>query len=293
VASEDPENVTLWQRLNRRGVVRVALSYLVIAWLILQIGDVILDPLGAPAWTMRMLIVLAALGFPVSLALAWFLDITPSGIEVDRLDDAAVRPRLRGIRHYADIVIIGALLVVVALLLVRQEGLIPETTATPVVAILPFEEPNGSEDNRFGDGFSDTLIHKLGMFDELVVLASSSTFEFRDSEFDIREVASRLGATILLTGSIRRAGGLLRLDARLVDGTSGQQLWSANIRRPDEDVFRLQDEIANAVVSTLGLQLSAAQVHARRTVSGVVGGPAEVREYLRHGVQEFFQGRAP
>ncbi len=214
MANEDPENVTLWQRLNRRGVVRVALSYLVIAWLVLQIGDVILDPLGAPSWAMRMLIVLAAIGFPVALALAWFLDITPSGIEVDRLDDAAVRPRLRGIRHYADIVIIGALLVVVAMLLLRQEGLIPETTAPPVVAILPFEELDGSEDNRFGDGFSDTLIHKLGMFDELVVLASSSTFEFRDSGLDVAEVASRLGATVLLKGSMRRGGGFRQTVSR-------------------------------------------------------------------------------
>lgn len=257
---KNPEKVTLWQRIRRRGVMRVAISYLVIAWLVLQIGDVVLDPLGAPAWTMRLLIAVAAVGLPVALVLAWFLEFTPSGIEVDHLDEAATRPRVRGIRHYADVVIIGALLVVVAFLLLRQEGLIPEETAPTVVAILPFEELDSSEDNHFGDGFADTLIQKLGVIDELVVLASSSTFEFRDSGLDLTEAATGLGASVLLQGSLRRAGGLLRLDARLVDASSGQQLWVRNFRRPIEDVFRVQDEIANAVVSALGLQLSASQV---------------------------------
>jgi membrane protease YdiL (CAAX protease family) len=135
VNDKNPEKVTLWQRIRRRGVMRVAISYLVIAWLVLQIGDVVLDPLGAPAWTMRLLIAVAAVGLPVALVLAWFLEFTPSGIEVDHLDEAATRPRVRGIRHYADVVIIGALLVVVAFLLLRQEGLIPEETAPTVVAI--------------------------------------------------------------------------------------------------------------------------------------------------------------
>lgn len=255
-----PDKPTLWQRLRRRGVVRVALSYLVIAWLVLQIGDVVLGGLGAPPWAMRMLIVAAAAGFPIALVLAWFLEFTPSGIEVDHLEDAATRPTVRGLRHYADVVIIGALLVVVAFLLLRQEGLIPEDVAPPVVAILPFEELDSGTDNHFGDGFADTLIQKLGTLDDLVVLASSSTFEFRDRGLERTEIASKLGASVLLQGNMRRAGGLLRLDASLVDASSGQQLWSGNYSRPVEDVFRLQDEIANAIVSTLGVKLSASQV---------------------------------
>jgi TolB-like protein len=241
-------------------VLRVALSYLVIAWLVLQVGDVLLDPLGAPAWAMRLLIVLAAIGFPVSLIMAWFLEVTPSGIEVDHLPETAKRPTVRGVRHYADIVIIVGLLLVVAFLLVRQQDLFPDAAETPVVAILPFEELDSSADNHFGDGFADTLIHKLGMLDQMVVLASSSTFEFRANAFDLSEIAAKLGASVLLQGSLRRAGGLLRLDAQLVDGASGQQLWSGRFRRPVDDVFRVQDEIANAIATTIGVEMIPSQV---------------------------------
>jgi len=260
VAGKQPQKHSFWHRLRQRGVVRVALSYLVIAWLVLQIGDVVLEPLGAPPWVMRSLIALAAVGFPVALLLAWFLEITPAGIEIDRLVESAARPTVTGIRRYADIVIIGGLLIAVAFLLARQEGLIPEETVRPVVAIMPFEELDGNGDNHFGDGFADSLIHKLGILDQLVVLASSSTFDFRDGGLDLTKVAAKLGADVLMEGSLRRAGGLLRLDARLVDGSSRQLLWSGNYRRPFEDVFLLQDEIANAIATALGVKLSASQV---------------------------------
>jgi len=254
------EAPTLWRRLRRRGVVRVALGYLVIAWLVLQVGDVVLDPLGAPPWVMRLLIVLAAVGFPIALALAWFLELTPTGVEVDNLDEAATRPAVGGLRRYADVVIIGALVVAVLLLLARQEELIPQEPVVPVIAVLPFDELESREDHHFGDGFADTLIHKLGMLDQLTVLTSSSSFEFRGGKLAITDVASKLGASVLLQGSIRRAGGLLRLEASLVDGSSGQRLWSESYRRPIDDVFRLQDEIANAVATAVGVQLTPAQV---------------------------------
>lgn len=260
MTADKSDNPGLWYRLRRRGVVRVALSYLVIAWLVLQIGDVVLDPLGAPPWAMRTLIVLAAVGFPVALLLAWFLEFSPSGIEVDDLDERETRPTLRGLRHYADAVIIGGLLLVVAFLLVRQDGLVPGEVSPPVLAILPFDELDSSADNHFGDGFAETLIHKLGILDQLVVLASSSTFEFRGDDVDLPAAAVKLGAEVLLQGSMRRAGGLLRLDASLVDASTNQRLWAESYRRPIEDVFRVQDEIANAIATVLGVRLSASQV---------------------------------
>ena len=94
-------------------MLRVAASYAVIAWLLLQIGAVVLEPLGHGAGAMKLLMLLLALGFPVALALAWFLEITPEGIEVDRTGPTAERPRVSGIRRYADLVIIGGLSLVV------------------------------------------------------------------------------------------------------------------------------------------------------------------------------------
>ena len=252
--------MALWQRLKNRGVPRVAVSYLVIAWLILQIGDVVLDPLGAPEQTMLMLIVLAVIGFPIALVLAWFFEITPEGIERDTQAEGETRPAAVGVRRYADVIIIGFLLVVVAVLLSRDPILSSTDVEKPVVAVLPFEEFDSVAENHFGDGVSQTLIQKLGLLDQVVVLASSSSFEFRGALEDLVDVGKKLEASALLMGSLRRTGGLLRLDARLVDAGTGQQLWATRFSRPVGDVFQIQDEIVNEVTAALSLQLSESQV---------------------------------
>src|SRR5512137_1300557 len=98
-------------RLRERGVIRVAASYAVIAWLTLQIASVILDPLGVPKWVMTALIIAAAIGFPLAIALAWFLEIGAHGVQIDTAAEGVPRPAARGLRHYADAIVIGILLV--------------------------------------------------------------------------------------------------------------------------------------------------------------------------------------
>jgi len=244
--------------LRRRGVLRVAFSYALIAWLLLQIGDVVLGPLGAPGWVMRALIVVVVAGFPVALLLAWFFELTPSGIQRDTLPPAATRPGVPGIRKYADVVIIGVLLVSVAFLLARQQGWVDEEQGPAVIAVLPFTELGAADDSYFGAGLADTLIHKLGQLSQLVVLASTSTSEFRGSGLDLRTVGAKLGASSILEGTVQRAGNHLRINARLVDAESGQQLWSGSFERQSTDLFAVQDEIAGAVSHALEVVLSPA-----------------------------------
>ncbi|MGH8033839.1 MAG: hypothetical protein ACREO9_01345, partial [Lysobacterales bacterium] len=114
------ERPTLLAKLRQRGVLRVAFSYALIGWLLLQIGDVVVEPLGVPGWVMRALIVVVVAGFPVALLLAWFFELTPQGIERDILPEGTARPAVHGVRRYADVVIIGALLITVVFLLLRQ-----------------------------------------------------------------------------------------------------------------------------------------------------------------------------
>jgi TolB-like protein len=246
-------------RLQSRGVPRVAVGYAVIAWLLLQIGDVVLDPLDAPAWVMRALIFVLIAGFPVSLLLAWFLELGPDGITVDQLPEAAQRPQVSGLRRYADLVIIVILTGVIAVLLARQEGLLQPEPETPVLAVLPFSEIGKNEIGYFGAGLADTLSSKLGQLQQLVVLASASTRQFADAQLNLEDVGSKLGATSLLLGTVQRAGGLLRVNARLVDPRSGQQLWTQSYDREATDLFAVQDEIAQAVTRSLALVLTPAQ----------------------------------
>jgi hypothetical protein len=136
-------------RLSRRGVLRVAASYAILAWLLLQIADVVLEPLGLGTGTMRVLMLVLVLGFPVAVALAWFFELTPSGFKVDHEPVGAPRPTVGGVRRYADVVIIGILVIVVAVLLARQGGLIEQVPEAPILAVLPFANMSPEAEDAF------------------------------------------------------------------------------------------------------------------------------------------------
>jgi len=235
----------------------VGASYAVIAWLLLQIGDVVLDPFDFGDAAMRVLLVVVALGFPVALVLAWLYELTPTGVERDRRAPDAPRPAVGGMRRYADLAVIGVLVVIVAVLLAERGGMIGQAPEQPVLAVLPFANMSAEAgDAFFGEGVADTLIHKLGQLDELVVLASQSTFQFKGRDLDLQDVGTQLGATTIMTGSIQRSGNALRINARLVEVESGRQLWGNSFDRPMGDLFAIQDEIAAAAVDAMQLVLA-------------------------------------
>jgi len=234
-------------------VIRVAASYAVIAWLLLQIADVTLEPLGAPPWAMMALIIAAATGFPIAIALAWFLEVGADGVHVDHAPEGVARPQARGLRHYADAIVIGVLLIAVAVLLVRQSDFgKPKPPANPAIAVLPFENLSGDpEQQYFAEGLAEETLDRLGRVPGLKVIARSSSFGFKGKDVDVQTIAEKLGVTTLLEGSVRRDGQRLRLSARLVDGATGEQIWSGSFDRELTDVFAVQAELAGAIVNAI------------------------------------------
>ncbi|HEV7631460.1 MAG TPA: tetratricopeptide repeat protein, partial [Steroidobacteraceae bacterium] len=150
------------------------------------------------------------------------------------------------------------------------------------IAVLPFRNLSRSEvDETFALGIADTLLYQLSASPELLVIARSSSFAYRDPPGDLRVVGSTLGARYLLEGSLQSAAGQLRLNVRLIDSTSGQNLWSLRFDRRIEDVFALQDEIATQVARILRVSLSG-----RRNLAGEDQGTTNVDAYF-----EYLQGR--
>ncbi|HQR49633.1 MAG TPA: hypothetical protein PL152_09860, partial [Steroidobacteraceae bacterium] len=244
---------SLLHRLRERGVLRVAASYAVIAWLLLQVASVVLDPLGIPKWVMTALIIAAAVGFPVAVGLAWFLEIGEHGIEVDRAAEGVPRPTARGLRHYADVIVIGVLVIAVVVLLVRQSDIgKPKPPSNPAIAVLPFENLSGDPAQEyFSDGLAEETLDRLGRVPGLKVIARSSSFTFKGSKLDAKAIAEKLGVTTILEGSVRRDGRRLKLSARLIDGATGQQAWSGSFDREMTDVFDVQAELAAAIVNAI------------------------------------------
>jgi TolB-like protein len=243
----------LLHRLRERGVIRVAASYAVIAWLALQIADVTVEPLGLPRWVMTALILAAVAGFPLALAFAWFLELGEQGVTVDTAAEGVPRPSTRGLRHYADAIVIGILLVAVVVLLVRQSDLgKPKPPANPAIAVLPFENLSGDpEQDYFSDGLAEETLDRLGRVPGLKVIARASSFGFRGQNVDAKTIAEKLGVTTLLEGSVRRDGQRLMLNARLIDGATGQQVWSGSFDRELQDIFAVQAELAAAIVEAI------------------------------------------
>lgn len=243
----------LLARLRERGVLRVAASYAVIAWLALQIADVTFDPLGLPKWVMTSLIVAAVLGLPVAVALAWFYEVGDQGVQRDTAPAGDVRPTVHGRRRYADLVIIGVLLLAVAVLLVRQSDIgKPPAPANPAIAVLPFENLSGDpQQEYFSDGLAEEVLDRLGRVPGLKVIASSSSFSYKGKHQDAKTIASQLGVTTVLEGSVRRDGRKLKVNAKLIDGQTGFQLWSGSFDREVTDVFDVQAELAAAVIDAI------------------------------------------
>ena len=278
-----PATSGLLRRLRERGVIRVAASYAVIAWLLLQIADVTFEPLGVPRWAMASLIVTAVLGFPVAVTLAWFYEAGDRGLALDTAGEGVVRPVTHGLRRYADLLIIGVLLVAVAVLLVRQSDLGGSGTGNPAIAVLPFQNLSTSKDGEIlALGIAESVLYQLANLAELDVISRTSSFAFRDRGKDAQEIGRELGARYLLEGSVQSDRSRMRVTTQLIDTETGADVWAMRFDRQPGDIFEVQDEIALQVTQALELSVDPAAME-RMTGQGT----SNLGAYLA-----FLQGRA-
>ena len=228
-------------RLRERGVLRVAASYAVIAWLVLQIADVVLEPWDLSGWVRRAPLVIALLGFPIAIALAWFFEVGDSRIVRDAASDGAPRPAVHGWRRHADIAVISVLAAAVGFFLMRDAGWLGESARpgrvveSSSLAVLPFASVGTYVEHHVTDGLSDELRNQFSRMQSLTVTARSSSIAFHDQTLDAVTIAGKLAVAALIEGTVARGGGRLQVSVQLVDGRNGKVLC----------------EIANAVVAAV------------------------------------------
>jgi len=218
---------------------------------------------GAPDWLTRWFLVAGAIGFPFWIAFAWFYELTPQGIRRESEappSDAVARATGRRL----DVWIIAVLAVAVVLLLtdkfmVRREAAVSASVAAIAeksVAVLPLVNESGDPNALyFSDGLSEDLIAALSQFGGLKVIGRNSSFKFRNSTEASNVIAGKLGVAHLLEGSVRREGDMVRIYAELIDAGDGSTMWSQHYDRPYKDLFRLQDDITDAVAGVLKTKL--------------------------------------
>jgi len=249
------------RELQRRNVIRAAILYAGGIWLLAQIIVTLGPVVGTPDWMARGFLVAAAIGFPFWVAFAWFYELTPEGIRRESEVDAD-RSVLKATGRRLDFLIIGVLAIAVVLLLTDRllrrdtESAPPFAVADNSVAVLPLVNESGDANALyFSDGLSEAFIDALSQFSGLKVIARASSFQFRGSKDPVSMIGSKLGVAHLLEGSVQRAGDAVRVSAELIDVKDGVATWSAHYDRPYKDLFKLQDDITNAVAASLKAKL--------------------------------------
>lgn len=256
--------LAIFAELKRRNVFRVAIAYVVVSWVVIQIVDVVLPVFDVPDWVPKLIFIILALGLVPVVVFAWAFELTPEGIkkesEIDR--SGSVTSQTGRKLNY---VTTGFLVIAIALLLVeRQLG--PAITAEPEpaaviseesgnkhsIAVLPFVNMSSDpEQEFFSDGITEEILNALASVQELKVAGRTSSFAFKGRNEDLRRIGAALGVENILEGSVRKAGTTVRITAQLIQVKDGFHLWSATYDRELTDVFAIQDEIANEILKQL------------------------------------------
>ena len=232
----------LWSELRRRNVLRMAALYVVAAWLVMQVAEVLIGLANLPEWIGPAVLALLAVGFPIALVLSWFYELTPAGISREGETEAAdILAHASGRR--VDLVVIA--LLAAGLLLFAWDkwwvGPPPEKS----IAVLAFENMSGDASQEyFSDGISEEILNLLAQMPELTVISRSSAFSFKGKDVPLPAIAEQLNVAHVLEGSVRQSGDKLRITAQLIADLRSptRRLVRRTGRDRRRDQRRAQDE---------------------------------------------------
>ncbi|MFZ9032239.1 MAG: tetratricopeptide repeat protein [Robiginitalea sp.] len=261
------------RELQRRHVVKAGLAYLVGAWLLVQVLDILLDAFQlGPGW-MQTTIIALSVGFPIWLIIAWVYDFSPEGIK--KTEDVPFDSKVAAKKNLQlDRLIIGGLAIAVILLIVNQvrlttaaeqqpamASIMPDFTSS--IAVLAFEDISPDQDqDYFAVGLKEDIQTELIKYKDLKVISPSPPYDGKDAAIDI--IGDSLGVAYAIRGSVRTAGPTFRITVKLIDTQEGSYIWSKTFDRNVEDILEVQREIARTVAENLNLTLLHEDVRERK-----------------------------
>ena len=294
---------SLFSELKRRNVIRVALVYIVAAWLLLQVADVVLNNIEAPNWVFQTILLLVVLGFPFAVIFAWAFELTPEGLKKEKDVDRS-ESKTHDTGRKLDFIIIAVLVLALVYFAYDKYVIDPAqedtlATASPQaeeisetdtpemsIAVLPFVNMSSDpEQEFFSDGISEELLNMLAQFPGLRVAARTSSFQFKGMNQDIAKIADTLHVAHILEGSVRKSGTRLRITAQLIKADDGFHLWSHSYDRELDDIFAVQNDIAAAISEALKVKL------ALDMASGTAQRPAVIPAANTQAYEAYLRGR--
>jgi TolB-like protein/Tfp pilus assembly protein PilF len=258
--------------LKRRHVYKVAVTYAVVAWLVIQIASISCMSFQAPPWVMKIFIIAVLLGFPVALILAWAFELTPEGIK--RVEDGAPDEAIAR-RTGRKLVAITIVLGVIAVGLFAFRFWRPKSPAAPVaakpelaapdtkpileksIAVLPFANLSSDKENAyFADGIQDEILTRLSKIADLKVISRTSTQHYKSAPENLPQIARQLGVAHILEGSVQKSSDAVRVNVQLIKATNDSHLWADTFDRKLTDIFSVESEVAKAIADQLRAKLT-------------------------------------
>ena len=247
----------LVSELRRRNVLRMAAVYLVAAWLVMQVAEVVIGLANLPQWIGPAILGLLAVGFPIALAFSWFYELTPEGLSLEKdVDPDESITRITGRR--IDIIIIS--LLCAAVILLAYDKWWSEIPADRSIAVLPFESISpGDESATFlAVGIQDDLLTRLSRLGDFKVISRTSVERYRDAVKDIPSIGAELGVSRILEGGVQREGDRIRVNVQLINAATDEHVWAETYDRQlkEDSILTIQSDIVEAIVGQLHANLT-------------------------------------
>jgi len=280
---------SIWGELKRRNVVKVAVAYAIVGWLLIEVASTVLPTFEAPQWVLQTITFLIILGFPLALVLSWVFDLTPSGAQ--RTESDSQSGSLKNVPgRKLDFAIIGALVLALGFVIYNYEledgpgesfevpgGVLPNS-----VAVLPLENLSPDPNNAyFAAGIHEAILNELAKISAMNVIARTSMLQYADRTTPIAEIARELNVETFMEGSVQYAGDRVRITAQLIDPETNAHLWSEDYDRDFVDVFAIQSDIAMNIANALEAEFSLAE---QENIEQVPTGSPEAYAYFLQSV---------
>ena len=272
--------MSFFEELKRRNVFRVGIAYLISAWVLLQVVDLVLENIQAPDWVMQVFMLALAIGFPLAIFFAWAFEMTPEGIKKEKdVDRTQSITPTTGRKLDRSIIVI----LLIAVIYFAWDNFSPEPSglndnsentqqaataqnAPKSIAVLPFADLSQAKDQEwFADGLAEEILNALAKTPDLLVSSRTSSFRYKGSTLDLPDIANELGVEHILEGSVRSSGDRLRVTAQLIRASDGFHVWSENYDRDTADMIEIQEDlalnIANALKTTMDPDALAAMIN--------------------------------
>jgi len=254
--------VSFFGELKRRNVVKVAVAYAIVGWLLIEVSTTVLPLFEAPDWIAQVFAFFVILGFPLALILSWAYELTPEGLKLER-DVTAGESITPVTGRKIDFAIIGALVLALGFVVFDNYVFENDAALDSSIAVLPFGNLSPDAENAFfADGIHGELLTQLSKIGALRVISRTSVMEYRDSPKNIREIGRELNVSTILEGDVRRAGDTVRINVQLIDAETDEHLW-ANIYDREltaRNILAIQSEMATAIAEALHATFSPQEV---------------------------------